>query len=201
MAVRTPAQAVAWASAPRRGYGGLCLQFVRLAYGVGPKYGYARLAWQKARWRHATSSWAQVPIGAPIYLDRPSSKYGHIAIYVGGGRMATTNASTNRTSVTPISTWTGSYGYRMLGWSEDVNGVRVVPTGGGVKISRYRVTAKQGVNVRTKPSTSAKVTKALPKGSIFTVPKGSGTVKGSGHRWFKTTAGHYVAADYVERLS
>ncbi len=201
MALRSPANAVAWATPARTGYGGLCLQFVRLAYGVAPKYAYARLAWQRAKHRHGTSSWAQVPIGAPVFFDRPSSRYGHVAIYVGGGKIATTHASTNRTGVDKISTWTGAYGYRMLGWTEDLNGVRVLPASGGAKVSRYRVTARQGVNVRTKPSTSAKIVKALPKGSTFQVRKGSGTVKGSGHRWFKTTAGNFIAAGYVERVS
>ncbi len=98
---------------------------MRLAYGVGPKYPSAISAWKNAKHKEKTTDASDIPVGAPVYFDKPSSEYGHIAVYVGNGKIATTHASTNRTGVDKISTWTGAYGYTMLGWSKDVNGVLV----------------------------------------------------------------------------
>lgn len=198
---RTGSSAAGWASQTHNGYGGLCLQFVRLAFGVPAKYASAALAWQKASKRHKTSSTAQIPANVPIFFSKPGHPYGHVGLYLGGGKMATTHASTNKTGVDKVSTWTGSYGYHLLGWTEDLNGVTVYKPKPASKTSKYKVTAKAGVNVRTKPSTSAKIVSKLAKGKTFTVPKGSGTVKGSGHRWLKSTAGHFVAYEYTKKVS
>lgn len=124
---RTPAQALAWANSVSKGYGGLCLQFVRLAYGVGAKYPSAISAWNNAKVKHRTSSTAGIPVGAPIFMS--GSKYGHIAIYAGNGNMRTTNSATNRIHTMSVASWT-RMGYTLLGWTEDLNGVRVVPQGG-----------------------------------------------------------------------
>lgn len=67
------------------------------------------------------------------------------------------------------------------------------------KVSRYR--AKQNVNVRKgAPGIKSPIVRVLRKGETFTVPKGSGTVSKDGHRWFRTTSGNYVAAEYVEKV-
>lgn len=214
MAVRTGQAAINWAKAPlpRKGLGGLCLQFTRQAHNVAPKYGYARLAWQQAKKKHRTSSTAQIPVGVPIFMDKPGSRYGHVALYAGNGRMYTTRASTNQTHLDPVALWV-SWGWKLLGWTEDLNGVTVYKpppasdtgsgssAGSGGKVARYRVTAKAGLNVRAKPSTKAKIVRKVPKGTVLTVPRGSGTVRGDGRRWFRTTAGNFVAADYVAKVS
>lgn len=204
MARRSPAAAATWARGMvgTKGYGGLCLKFSRLAYPAGSKYSHARLAWQRAEHRHATSSTAQMPVGVPIFLDKPGSTYGHVAVYVGGGKMVTTRASTNRIHLDSVALWK-SWGWRVLGWSEDINGVRVYapPTSGAApsKVDRYRVNVAR-LNVRTKPSTSAKVVSVLTRGDTFTVPKGSGTVTGSGLRWLRSTRGNYVAAKHTRKV-
>jgi hypothetical protein len=61
----------------------------------------------------------------PIWFDSPSSSYGHVAVYVGGGRMVTTHASTNKIGEDSVATWVNDYGYRLLGWSDDINGVTI----------------------------------------------------------------------------
>lgn len=216
MAVRTGQAAINWAKSPlpRRGLGGLCLKFTRQAFNVGSKYGYARLAWQRSKKKHKTSSTAQIPVGVPIYMDRPGSKYGHVALYAGNGRMYTTRSSTNQTHLDSVALWK-SWGWRQLGWTEDINGVTVYrpKSGSGSgssssgstakpgKHARYRVTAKAGVNVRDKATTKSKVVNRLAKGNTFTVPRGSGTVVGDGRRWFRTTSGNFVAADFVKKVN
>lgn len=211
MARRSPAAAASWARGMvgTKGYGGLCLKFTRLAYPAGSKYGHARLAWQRSKHRHATSSTAQMPVGVPIWLDRPGSTYGHVAVYVGGGQMVTTRSSTNRIHLDSVALWK-SWGWRVLGWSEDINGVRVYTppsssgsgsssSGSGGKVDRYRVNVGT-LNVRAKPSTSAKIVSRLKRGDTFTVPKGSGTVTGSGLRWLRSTRGNFVAAKHTRKV-
>ena len=126
---RTRSEGMAWAKGKvgTTGYGGMCLQFTREAYAIPSKYNDARTAWQQAKHKHATSSTKNIPEGVPIFLDSPSSEYGHVAVYVGGGRMVTTHASTNKVGEDAVSTWVNDYGYHVLGWSEDLNGV-LIPT-------------------------------------------------------------------------
>lgn len=107
------------------GYGGMCLQFTREAYAIGSLYGYAREAWDKAKHKHPTSSTSGIPYGVPIFLDKSSSEYGHVAVYVGDGYMISTHASTNKIGKDAVSTWVNDYGYKVLGWTEDLNGVLI----------------------------------------------------------------------------
>lgn len=107
------------------GYGGMCLQFTREAYGIASKYGYAREAWDKAKHKHSCSSTSNIPYGVPIFFDKSSSEYGHVAVYVGSGQMVTTHASTNKIGQDAVSLWTSDYGYHLLGWTEDLNGVLI----------------------------------------------------------------------------
>jgi len=196
---RTPANAVAWARVPRTGFGGLCLKHTRMAYNIPAMHSNARTAWQQARHRHVGANLAGIRVGAPVFLDRSTSRHGHVATWLGGGMIATTDSTSTHTRVDPLTRWTNA-GWRVLGWTEDLNGIRVLPaTGGSTAVSRYRSNAN-GVNVRTAPSTSARVVRQLRRGEEFTVPRGSGTVAGSGRRWFTTTRGNFVAAEFVTRI-
>lgn len=130
---RTPEAAVSWASQPHSGYGGYCLKFVRDAYQVPSKYGSAREAWNAAAHKHPTSSLSGVPYGAPLFMDKSSSQYGHVALYAGNGQMCTTDSQSTYTRVDSVQSWINA-GYHLLGWTEDINGVRVLPSsasGGG----------------------------------------------------------------------
>lgn len=62
------------------------------------------------------------------------------------------------------------------------------------------VTTIQAANVRTKPSTSAKIVKVLPKGSKFvSVGIVGGTRVSGNNRWHKTKAGHYIWSGNTNR--
>lgn len=115
---RTPEAAIAWANSVTTGYGGLCLKFVRLAFGVPARYATARAARQHAARFHATSDPGAVPRGVPVYLGD-----NHIALALGNGLMRTTNSATNRVQTVTIASWGRSYPLR--GWAEDLNGVTV----------------------------------------------------------------------------
>jgi hypothetical protein len=103
----------------------MCLQFTREAYSIASKYGHAREAWDNAKHKHSTSSTSSIPVGVPIFLDKSTSQYGHVAVYAGGGQMVTTHESTNKIGQDDVSLWTSQYGYKILGWTEDLNGVLI----------------------------------------------------------------------------
>lgn len=102
------------------GYGGLCLQFVRTCWGVPAKYVNAKTAWAKAVKKHPGLD--RIPVGAPLFMSHPKSKDGHVVIYLGGNSVRSTNSATGRVATYSIATWQ-SWGYTVLGWSEDLNGV------------------------------------------------------------------------------
>jgi hypothetical protein len=120
---RTVIAALAWAMAQLTGYNGLCLQFVRTAFGIPAKYPSAIAAWNGAAHKHKTTSTSGIPVGVPIFFS--GGKYGHVAIYAGNGLMRTTNSSVGHPVTQSVAQWTRAGYYTLLGWTEDLNGVRV----------------------------------------------------------------------------
>lgn len=130
----TPAQIVARAHEITTGYGGMCLKFTRICANIAAVHGSAKDAWAAAQHKH-TRGYADAPAGAFLFMSHPKSRYGHVAVYLGDGTMRTTNSTTSRIHTDRVSKWVG-WGYRVQGWSEDLNGVRVpglkpVRRGGG----------------------------------------------------------------------
>jgi len=132
---RSPHDALQWAhdQCGVPGWGGMCLSFVRTGYNLPAVYASAADDWAASKTKHETSSWKDIPVGAPVHFAG-SNPDGHIAFYNGDGDICTTNTGTGYPLVQPISTWTDQYGYRMLGWCEDVNGFHVIDPDGGSDI-------------------------------------------------------------------
>lgn len=120
----SPAQAVKKANSISRGYKGLCLVFVRTCYGINAKYPSAASAWANAKIKHHTSSLSDVPIGAPVYFSSSYTVYGHVAVYLGNGKFRT-NYSAKGTVITAKLGDPVFGGMKMLGWTEDINGVTI----------------------------------------------------------------------------
>jgi hypothetical protein len=101
-----------------------CLQFVRLALGVPRKYASAHAAWHYAAHRHR-SAYAQIPVGVPVFTLGASSA-GHVVISLGGGWVRSTDWPTDgKVGNTRLETLLARFQQRYLGWTEDLNGVRV----------------------------------------------------------------------------
>lgn len=100
------------------GYGGYCLKWVRLCFGVPAKYPTAYAAWQGARRRHTGTP----PANVPVFFAPSGNGFGHVAYSLGGGRVRTTNSATNKIHNTTIATIERQWGQRYLGWTEDLNG-------------------------------------------------------------------------------
>lgn len=130
--IATPAQAIAKANSIHSGYAGMCLKFVQDCYNAAARFPSALAAWQGSTSRHALGgSVSGVPQGAPLYMT-DGNPNGHVAIYLGGGRMRTTNSADGRIHTDPVSLWTGRYGYRLQGWTDDIEGQAIPGLGKGV---------------------------------------------------------------------
>ena len=144
----TNTQAVKKALSIKAGYKGLCLVFVRTCYGINAKYPSAAAAWKNAKVKHETKSLANVPTGAPVFFSVPSNPYDHVVIYLGDGNFRT-NYSTRGTVITarlgdPVfNTMT------MLGWTEDLNGVKLKFEDAPKPAATKSVTIKKGDNLST----------------------------------------------------
>lgn len=167
--VNTPSQAIAKANSITTGYGGLCLAFVQDCYGAAAVEPSAIAAWNNSDHKHPTTSLDGIPVGAPIYFSG-GGPYGHVAIYLGGGLMRTTNSTDNLIHTDPVGTWQG-WGYTLLGWTEDIEG-QMIPglTADGqtagqptVIAGTYRCDVDE-LNVRDQPNLAGKVVATYKKG-------------------------------------
>lgn len=101
-----------------------CLKTVRSAYGVAPLYPDAETAWEEAEAKHRTSDPHKIPRGAPVFWT--NGRFGHVAVSAGGGMCWTTDyRRTGYVNMAPIAALAEWCGGRLVGWSEDVNGVTV----------------------------------------------------------------------------
>lgn len=104
---------------------GYCLRWVREQWEVGPLAASAIEAWNIARWKHPGDR--HPPTGAPTYYA--GGRYGHITFHCPRrhlGVRSTDCFSSGRVSDTDIGWTERTWGYRYLGWTEDLNGVRVI---------------------------------------------------------------------------
>ncbi len=133
---RSPHDALAWAhnECGDPGWSGMCLSFVRTGYNLPGVYASAADAWKYAKKRHTMTSASQlkdVPLGAPIFMQG-SNPNGHVAFVNGDGKnICTTHSGYGYPVVQPLTTWLNQYGYKLQGWTEDLNGYTVCSPSGG----------------------------------------------------------------------
>lgn len=132
-------KAVAKSKTITKGYVGLCLMFVRVCFNIPVKWPSAASAWANAKFKHVTSSLSGIPVGAPVFFSIPGNKYGHVALYLGSGKFRT-NYSAKGTVVTADLDDAVFRGMKMLGWSEDLNGVKISGlTTGSASIRKWQL--------------------------------------------------------------
>jgi hypothetical protein len=126
MTASSPQQAVANGHNVSSYDSGMCQKFVRdQCWRVPSLYGSAIEAWNGARYKHPGDR--TPPVGAPTYYR--GGNYGHAVIFCGQGHTgmrSTDCTSTGRVSDAAISWVENNWGYTYLGWTEDINGVRVI---------------------------------------------------------------------------
>jgi len=107
---------------------GLCLQRVRMAYGIAARFPDAASAWAGAAHKHPTTDLASIPAGVPVFWTGGAHGYGHVAVKAGGDTVDVWSTDLERPGHFDRvdgrrigATW----GLRLVGWTEDLNGVRV----------------------------------------------------------------------------
>ena len=102
---------------------GMCLKFVRAeAWEIGSLYGDAIDAWDGALYRHPGDR--HPPPGAPCFYA--GGDFGHVVTATDQDRMRSTDApSSGRVSEQPLGWPDAQWGTDYLGWTEDLNGVRL----------------------------------------------------------------------------
>lgn len=103
---------------------GYCLRAIRSLFGVAALYPDASTAWEEASRQHRTSDPGAIPWGVPVWWV--NSTHGHVALSLGRGRCLTTDyVETGELGVAPIAALGPWCGGRLVGWSNDINGVDV----------------------------------------------------------------------------
>lgn len=110
---------------------GMCLREVRECLEVGPAAADAIGAWNAAKYKHAAAQvrLADVPAGVPIFWSGGSGGHGHVAIAAvkRGYCWSTDIRRPGYFDRVPIAEIAAKWGLAILGWTEDLNGVRVYP--------------------------------------------------------------------------
>lgn len=106
---------------------GYCLREVRECYAVGRRYTDAAGAWSMARHKHPETDPRKIPRGVPVFWTGGAEGHGHVAIATGwrGLCWSTDILRPGYFDRVPIELITQKWGLRLVGWTEDLNGVRV----------------------------------------------------------------------------
>lgn len=119
--MRTSNQAVAAARAWTRNRPGMCLFTVQTWLAAPWSGPWAEDAWNRWGGHHVGDT--HPPAGVPVYWHNPRSKYGHIALSVGGGRVRSTDwPSSGRVGELSIDEMTRAWNLVYLGWADRFSG-------------------------------------------------------------------------------
>ena len=101
---------------------GMCLQWVRSkCWLLGSYFPDAITAWNGAEFKHPGDR--TPPLGAPLFYR--GGQYGHVVIARAEDMRSTDCTSTGRVSPAAIGWVEDHWGYTYLGWTGDLNGVRL----------------------------------------------------------------------------
>lgn len=126
---RSGTDAIKWGRAqvskPSQDWYRWCLKYVRMSFGLPGGTPDAGKAWDWAKYKHRTSDSRTIPAGVPVFWELPSVA-DHVALSTGNG-MCLSNDIKRRGKIdeVPIDLITRSWGGQLLGWTEDLNGVRI----------------------------------------------------------------------------
>lgn len=107
---------------------GMCLREVRECYAVAALYPDAATAWHQAERKHRETDPRKIPRGVPVFWTGGSGGFGHVAIATGwsmGRCWSTDILRPGWFDKVPIELIGSKWDMRLVGWTEDLNGVRV----------------------------------------------------------------------------
>lgn len=108
---------------------GMCLEYVRETFGIGPKYPSATAGWEASPTQHTDQNFP-ADAWVPVWFSLSDNPNGHVALRQPDGSIW---SSSNPTSTIPMhhtSLWgiQSYYGDKLtyLGWTEDIEGTRIM---------------------------------------------------------------------------
>jgi len=105
---------------------GMCLQRVRICFGIGAKASDAIGAWNGAQHKHRTTDAKAIPAGYPVFWSGGSASHGHIAISAGKGKCWSTDIRRRGYfDLVDIDTIHRQWGLTLLGYTGDLNGKEI----------------------------------------------------------------------------
>jgi hypothetical protein len=108
----------------RRHFPHLCLAFVRTSFELPIRHHSAMGAWSAAKHKHRYDR--HPPAGVPLFWSGGRHRFGHVAMSLGHGMIISTDRPyTGRISRTRLSTIERAWHLHYLGWTEDLEGVRI----------------------------------------------------------------------------
>jgi hypothetical protein len=117
-AVSALSKAAAESAHRSRDWFGFCLMFVRTCLGIPKFYDEAEDAWAGALHKHTTGT---PPAGSAIFYA--GGQHGHVTLSAGGGMCWSTDLlRRGQVDKVPVNAPVAKWGYRYLGWTEDLNG-------------------------------------------------------------------------------
>lgn len=116
-----------------RDWTGWCAVFTRTAFGApaigdhdGDGAADAEDVWKAAKHKHPETNPARIPRGVPVFWSGGAGDHGHAAVSAGNALMWSTDVKrTGYVDLVPIDDVRRKWGLTLLGWTEDINGVRV----------------------------------------------------------------------------
>jgi hypothetical protein len=128
--MRTPAQAIEAARGDSRNDVGMCLHVVQNWFGSPHGYPDAISQWEASTRKHPGDR--TPPVGVPVFYGPGSGgRHGHIALFVGGARIRSTDCpSAGIVGETDLDWPTRKWGHPYLGWTGDLGGVAIPGVGG-----------------------------------------------------------------------
>lgn len=141
---------------------GFCQIFVRSCYGIAALWPSAASAWEHAKRRHKTSNARAIPRGVPVFWTGGTGGFGHVALSRGDGSVWSTDfVRAGRVDVADIDAITRGWGLKLVGWTEDLNGVRVWEPPRPVFPHVDRATAQLEAAATRRPRVRAAIRRAL----------------------------------------
>jgi hypothetical protein len=115
---------------------GMCLQYVRQAFGLPARYGSATEAWNNSTSQHRDQNFPK-NVWFPVWWKLAGNVNGHVAFVAPDGRVySTSNLNPNPLKIHPnladVEAYYARYGHPLtyLGWTEDVAGYPVITNEG-----------------------------------------------------------------------
>lgn len=124
---------------------GYCLKYAREVFGVASKYATAWDGWVNAKFKHQDQNFPNVAV--PIWFSYPpgGTSPGHVAVRLGNGQIYSSPYQSNTTHavLNSIAEVEQHYRAKYVGWSEDINDVKVIDLGADMTLDQAKELVKQ----------------------------------------------------------